>query len=184
MNKLLFPALALVSLGWHKYHSLHQQNFIAERVSRTATFIAAGPIDKVFPLFGPYEERKWAEGWNPAPVYPLTETMEEGMLFTTPSHMHGETESIWTLSQYQPANHRVQYSVVSPGRFLTITVVCSATSADRTTATVTYTFTGLNEEGNAISKHLLRKMYGRELKDWEEAINYYLKTGMQLRARQ
>ena len=46
---------------------------------------------------------------------------------------------------------------------------------------ITYTFTGLTEEGNThIAKHLAR-IFAHNLKDWEEAINYFLKTGKTFR---
>ncbi len=45
---------------------------------------------------------------------------------------------------------------------------------------ITYTHTGLNALGNEIDKHAIEKMYARDLKDWEEAITHYLKTGNKL----
>ena len=43
-----------------------------------------------------------------------------------------------------------------------------------------YTYTGLTEKGNATNEKALETMYRRDLKDWEEAINHYLKTGERL----
>ncbi|MHA4809036.1 SRPBCC family protein [Flavitalea flava] len=181
---LLFNLLvALVPGACHNQlnHTMDNQNngnFQAERITKTATIVLNGPIDTVFPLFGAFEEKKWAEGWNPVPLFPLSETMAEGILFKTAGHIHYETENIWVVSKYQPADHLVQYTVIAPGRFQTITITCAAATAgtpgSATRATITYTFTGLNETGNTISKHLITKMYAMNLKDWEEAINKYL----------
>jgi len=43
---------------------LDNTNFKSERISKTAGLIINGNVEKVFPLFGAFEERKWAEGWD------------------------------------------------------------------------------------------------------------------------
>src|SRR5262245_10342915 len=53
------------------------------RISRTATFRAEGPIDKVFPLFGPVLEKEWCWGWNPEILYSTSPLIEEKMIFRT-----------------------------------------------------------------------------------------------------
>lgn len=45
-------------------------NFIAEKVTKTATFNLNAGVDKIFPLFGAFEERKWTDGWTPTLIYP------------------------------------------------------------------------------------------------------------------
>ncbi|MBI1766917.1 MAG: hypothetical protein HYR67_00920, partial [Bacteroidetes bacterium] len=46
---------------------------------------------------------------------------------------------------------------------------------------ITYTYIGLNNEGNALNATALEKMYAHDLKDWEKAINYFLETGKVLK---
>ena len=156
-------------------------NFKAEKVSKTATINANANIDKIFPLFGAFEERKWADGWAPTLIYPSTEIMEEGTTFKTQGHGHDETEFLWRVSKYDPQNYLVQYLVSTENRYWTITVKCQAVSDSSTSATVTYTYIGLNSLGNEINKHALDKMYSKNLKDWEEAINYFITTGKVLK---
>jgi len=156
-------------------------SFSAERLFKSATITLNGPIGKVFPLFGALEEKKWADGWNPIVMYPTSEKLEEGMVFTTPAHGHGETAYAWIVSKYQPDNHLIEYIVSTTNRYWVISIKCRASSDTETEATVSYTFTGLTPLGNEINKHAIGKMYERNLQDWEEAINYYLKTGNALK---
>jgi hypothetical protein len=154
-----------------------ESNFIAEKISKTATFDLNASIDKVFPLFGAFEERKWADGWNPTLIYPLNESLEEGTTFKTKGHGYGETEFLWRVSKFEPQNYLIQYLVSTENRYWTITVKCKPLTDTSCSATVTYTFIGLNNIGNEINKHSLDKMYFKNLQDWREAINYYLDNG-------
>jgi len=148
--------------------------------TETATIMINGDIEKVFPLFGAYEERKWAKGWEPTPVYPSTETIEEGTTFRTPGHLPGENEYIWRVSKYDIRNHLVQYMVDAPDRCWTITVQCApvegptAAAEGRTAATISYAFVALNPAGEEKNKHSLHLLFQHQLKDWQEEINAYL----------
>ncbi len=155
--------------------------FKAERLSKSATITLNGSIGRVFPLFGAIEEKKWADGWNPVVLYPTSEKLEEGMVFTTQAHSHDETAYAWIVSKYQTENHLVEYIVSTANRYWVITIQCVASSDTQTKAIVRYTFTGLTMLGNEINKHAIEKMYERNLEDWEEAINHYLKTGKALK---
>ena len=62
---------------------MNNTNFKSERVSKTATIVLNRNISTVFPLFGAFEERKWAKGWDPILIYPDTEIIEEGTTFKT-----------------------------------------------------------------------------------------------------
>lgn len=148
--------------------------------SQTATITINGDIEKVFSLFGAYEEKKWAKGWEPTPVYPSTETIEEGTTFRTPGHLPGENEYIWRVSKYDIRNHLVQYMVYAPDRCWTITVQCAGaegrtgSAGGGTAATITYAFVGLNPAGEEKNKHSLHLLFQHQLKDWEEELNAYL----------
>jgi hypothetical protein len=156
-------------------------NFRAEKVTRSATIQLNGGIDKVFLLFGAFEERKWAEGWNPTLIYPEREVIEEGTTFTTPGHGHDEKEYLWRVSRFEPEHYRIQYVVSSKNRWWIITVNCSPLTEKITRANITYTFVGLNSLGNKINTTSLERMFKYELRDWEEAINYFLTHDKMLR---
>jgi len=150
--------------------------FVSERASKSAVIIINGEVEKIFPLFGAFEERKWAEGWNPELIYPSAEIIEEGTTFKTNAHGHGEAEFIWRVTKYEPAGFIIQYLVSTENRYWMITIKCSRAGVNKTSAEITYTYIGLNETGNKLNEHSLQRMFEHGLKDWEEAMNNYLKT--------
>lgn len=151
--------------------------FKSEKVSKTSTISLNATIDKTFPLFGAFEERKWANGWKPHLIYPSTEIIEEGTTFKTNGHGHSEKEFIWRVSKYDPEKHLIQYLVSTENRYWTITVKCSPAADHKTKAEITYSFIGLTALGNEINKHSLEAMYKENLNDWQDNINYYLANG-------
>ena len=46
---------------------------VAKRATRTQNLRLNAPIDRVFPLFEPINEMKWAYGWKLELIYPKTE---------------------------------------------------------------------------------------------------------------
>jgi hypothetical protein len=152
----------------------NKTDFKAERISRTASFVVNAEIEKTFPLFGPVREMAWAEGWNPHLVYSETKDVEARMIFETPGRFEGEEKYTWIITQYFPQEYLIEYAVSTPERIWFITVQCEG-FGNKTKTTVTYTFTGLTERGNKRNNEALSKMYADNLKDWEEAINSYLK---------
>jgi len=151
-------------------------SFKAERVQKTASFVVNTAIEKAFPLFGPIREKEWTAGWEPQIIYSVNPEVEEHMIFKTSGKHHGEEEYLWVLSQYNPKDYFIEYTVSTSQRLWFISVRCRPKGSN-TSVTVTYTYTGLTEEGNQLNKLALDKMYAHNLKDWEEAINYYLFTG-------
>ena len=147
--------------------------FKSAKITKTAVIKLNGNIKNVFPLFGAFEERKWAEGWNPKLIYPEMEMIEEGTTFKTIGRGE-ESEFLWRVSKYYPEKYIIQYLVSTENRYWTITVKCKPIEENKTSAEITYTFIGLNEIGNKINELSLSLMYKNDLKDWEEEINNYL----------
>ena len=156
-----------------------ETNFKSERISKEASITLNGNIKDVFPLFNAFEERKWAHGWDLDLIYPETGVLEEGTTFKTTGNGIDDSEFLWIVSKFQPDNYLIQYLVSTVNRFWTITVTCSP-AGDKTNAEIMYEFTGLNDKGNEFNRLSLDKMYAHELKDWQEAINYYLAHGKML----
>jgi len=171
--------LAISVTGCNGEHKTGK-DFISERTSKTGSFVVEEPIDKVFPLFGAFEERKWISTWNPILIYPDKEIIEEGTTFKLDVRAHGhgsESEYLWIVTKYEPNNHLIQYLVSTENRFWTITLKSNSIENDtKTNTTVTYAFTGLNANGNKLNKESLDKMYKSELQDWADMMNnYFLK---------
>jgi hypothetical protein len=158
--------------------AMSQDNFKPERISKTASFIIHGKVKDVFPLFGPIREKEWAEGWDPEIVFSKNNLVEEHMIFRTKASTD-ENFYTWIITQFDPKNYRVEYTVSTKNRIWFIRVQCQP-SGDATEATVSYTYTGLNAEGNELNRNALAKIYINDLKDWQEAINYYIHNGKML----
>jgi hypothetical protein len=155
--------------------------FQAERISKASTITLRAPLETVFPLFGPIRERDWEAGWDPQVLYATDDLVEEHMVFKTRSHHMNEPDYIWTVSRYHPERAFIEYTVFTPDRLWWIAVQCQGgAQGDTTRAEITYTFTGLTEQGVAINRAMLERMYRHDLKDWEAAINHYLETGKRL----
>lgn len=150
-------------------------NFHAARAVRTATIRLNAAPERVFPLFTPEGERHWAEGWNPVYRYPASGVVEPHAVFVT---SRNGRETIWTVLHYDPAAMRVAYDRVTPGMHAAIVEVgCEPGPAGTTLAHVTYTFTGLSDEGNQFVQSHTEEAYRAMIAEWETAINQYLATG-------
>jgi len=65
-----------------------------------------------------------------------------------------------------------------------IEVVCEQTAGgEKTRAEITYTYLGLTDRGNSLSKEALELMFDHDLGDWEEAVNHFLETGVRKHLR-
>ncbi len=146
------------------------------QISNTARIILEGSIENVFPLFSPIEEKKWEGDWNPDFLYPANGEFVENLVFKTKSHHKTEKEYNWIISHLDTKNYLVVYTVFTENRVWTIKVQCEDIGKNKTAAEIKYTFTSLNEKGIEINRESLEKMYEKELKDWEAAINHFLET--------
>lgn len=162
---------------------LIQQNtavkFKAERISKSSTIELNDSVEKVFPLFGPVLEKEWAEGWDPEIIYSITNLVEEYMIFRTKASNNSEEHFTWVITQYRPERHFIEYTVSTWQRLWFVRVECLEVQS-KTKATISYTYTGFTTLGNQLNRTAIEKMFAHDLKDWEKAINYYLKTGKQL----
>lgn len=167
----------ITTIGCVPPYDMPHENFQPQRISKTASFIVNANIAQVFPLYGAFEERKWAPGWEPNLIYPKKEIIAEGTTFSVKPHGNdhgGECASLWIVSKYEPQDYVIQYLVSTQNRFWTITLTSeSIENHTKTNTTVTYTFTGLNETGNELNQIDLAKMYENELQDWGGLINSY-----------
>ena len=121
--------------------------FRPERIQRSASFTIHGKIENVFPLFEPIREKEWADGWEPEILYRSGNVLvEEHMIFQTNGH-HDEGKYRWVITQYQPEKYLIEYAVSTHERIWFIRVSCKEYNA-ATEVSVSYTYTGLTEEGN------------------------------------
>lgn len=146
-------------------------------VSLTHTLHFDAPIDTVFPLFTPLEEKKWVEGWDATIIFCKTELAREpGTIFCT---QHGAMPDItWVLSRYDQQNRVIQYVRFAPGHHVgMIDIVASR----NTQVQVTYTLTSLSEAGGQyIREEFSGEQYLHRMQHWQQGITRYLETGTKI----
>lgn len=156
-------------------------SFTAKRVGHAHTIQLDDIPARIFPLFTPEQEKKWAPGWDFEWVYTSGNEVEENLIFTTAAHDHGQSESIWIISRYEPTDYFIEYQRIEPGlKVGRIRIKCQAGDQKQTLATIEYIYTALSERGNEFIDSFTANEYITFIGHWEKAINYYLKTGKTL----
>ncbi len=149
---------------------------VAKRATRTQNLRLNAPIDRVFPLFEPINEMKWAYGWKLELIYPKTEMIEEGLVFKTKGL--ASAEKIWIISKLDKEQFQIEYLNIEPEFLLgKILINCEKNSDNTTTAVVTYIYTALSERGNDYINTFTAEFFKNWLDSWEKAINFFLDTG-------
>lgn len=146
------------------------------RVKRTKTIYLSRPLELVFPMFQPEGEKSWTASWNPRYVWPHDGQPREGLVFT---HDSGEgTESIWTMTRFDPYSHRIEYTVVAPDSHVTqIRIRCKELQSARTSATICYTVTAISEQGLEVLDKFTPAEYEHRIHTWQLAIDHFFDTG-------
>jgi len=138
--------------------------FAAEHVSRTHSFSLPLPVREAVALFEPEGEKRYAEGWEPRYLAPVSGKTVEGMVFTTG---HGDDHTIWTLVRYRPQDGLVEYVRDTPGsRTGIVRVRCRAVDPQSTRVEVTYTLTALSEAGNTYLRKFDETHYRAFIESW------------------
>jgi len=94
----IVAATAQVQQDFHPKLAHTQQEF---------SFVVNASFDETFPLFGAYEERKWAVGFDPRFVFPASPHDQQGMVFTT---LQEGLPRVWTNTCFDFATGHVQYA--------------------------------------------------------------------------
>ena len=156
-------------------------SFTAKRVGHAQTITLNYMPERVFPLFTPEEEKKWAAGWDFELIYSSSDEVEENLIFTTAAHDHGQSGAIWIISRYEPTDYFIEYQRIEPGvKIGRIRIRCEAGDQEATLVAIEYVYTALSEPGNEFIDRFAANEYITFIGHWEKAINYYLKTGKTL----
>ena len=110
------------------------------RVQLTGSFVLAGSLDVVLPLFTAEGERQWAPGWEPIWADQSHEH-EVGEVWTTA----GPPSTTWVTVDVG-ADH-VRYARVAIGESAGLLTVTCAEDSWRTTVTVDYDLSALSDAG-------------------------------------
>lgn len=156
--------------------------FQGKRVAHQFTQINVATPAEVFPLLCPVRERDWVPGWKYRMVYSQSGVAENGCIFSTPNEDGSETT--WIVTEHDPARHRVAFVWVHPGMVASrIEIQLAAHAAGETRADIRYTYTGLSPQGNKEVERFDVKWFEGKMKNWEAAINHFLRTGKIIEAQ-
>jgi len=135
--------------------------------------------ERVFPLLCPVREKDWLDGWNYQMIYSKSGVAEDGCVFSTP--YHGDKETIWIVTKYDPVNFKIALVRVTPGESV-VRISINLEGTDRTTthAFIKYEYTSLSAEQTHYLENGLESDFQASMQWWEKAINYYLETGKKL----
>src|SRR5690606_2039298 len=135
------------------------------------------PPDEVFPLLCPVREVDWVPGWDPREVISQSGIAEpQCVFFTGPA----DNESIWIVTDYAPPTS-LDFIKVTPGETVgRISIRLRGAGAGETHAEVRYEYTSLGERGTSVVDAFTAEHYDRFMRDWETALNHYLRTGTKL----
>ncbi|HUI83440.1 MAG TPA: hypothetical protein VL240_04410 [Candidatus Binatia bacterium] len=173
-SPVMFAAASLLGLLAASLPAQEQAS--SGRLAHTRTefsFTANASFERTAPLFGANEERKWSPDWNPQFVYPNPAQDRQGMVFQV---AHGAYASTWVNTAFDPAAGHIQYAYVLSDAMVTlIDIHLTREGEQKTGVTVVYERTALMPEANDHVQHFARQDE-KAGKQWEEAINRYLKT--------
>ena len=150
--------------------------FRSKRGTHEYTQTNDAPPASVFPLLCPVREAEWVPGWQYRMIHSQSGVAEEGCVFSTPNE--DNTDTIWVVSEYDPAAFRIAFVWVSPGLMAAqIKIALERTAKDTTRAHIRYVYTGLSEAGNQEVARYDEAWFRHKMQSWEAAINHYLRTG-------
>ena len=133
-----------------------------------------GGLARVFPMFTPLGERAWAPGWSPEFLDPQGGRTREGIVFRTGD---GRDETLWTCTEWRPAEHRVRYVRVSSAtRFGFVNVACRQLEPGRTEAEVGYRFVALNPDGEAWLEGFTAEVFVEMIEGWRPLVDAWLEA--------
>jgi hypothetical protein len=145
-------------------------------VRRIGHITLHGAVERVFPLFGPLDEAKWAPGWEPSIKY--GGNAESGTVFTTESSTH---PAIWIVTRYDAQSHDMQYTTVFPeDRVVQLDIACHSGNASETLCNVAYAITTLSDLARPSIERYTQQRHEERIAHWQMAINHYLQTGTRI----
>ena len=144
---------------------------LAALATRTGHVTLHAPAEAGFHLFTPTGEKLWAgHSWNPQRIGSCSGADEEGMVFRNPPD-----PSLWIVTRYAPAQHVIEYLIVSDDVFTRLHVEVAPSGEKESLATVTYEMTARTTAGNEIiEKHSAH--FEHQMQHWEREMNRALEA--------
>lgn len=149
-----------------------------KRARRTYTQTLSGTPQAVFELMCPVREADWIVGWEPPLVVSVSGVAERDCVFTT----SGEPEdSIWYITQHDAASGFIEMIKVCPKVTACRISINVRPTGQGSAAEITYMHTSLGPRGDELVDSFTQESYNAFMRDWENQVNHYLRTGTALR---
>jgi hypothetical protein len=154
--------------------------FIGLTTEGKGSFTLPFPVERVFPLYGPVEEAKWAADWSPTWVFPDQKTATDSRpkrgwtWFTSADDAHNART--WQVEEFDAEKYRVVYHVFFPQKAVYRIEINAKAEGSGTKTDVHYELVGLSEQGNQFVKHRVEN-FDKEMEHWKALIEYYLRVG-------
>lgn len=151
------------------------------QITKTYSQINAGSPAQVFPLLCPVREHDWIDGWEAEVIHSQSGLAEQGCVFVTPgAHEH---HAVWYVTQHDAVDFSLEMVRVTPEVEVTkLNIKLEPLGEDKTESTITYQYTPLSAMREEYLRTNLDDDFQQQMKYWEKAINYYLRTGEKLGA--
>lgn len=154
--------------------------FTGDQKTLNFTQLNTGRVEDVFPLLCPVREKDWLDDWEYHMIHSLSGVIEKDCVFTTPHH--GKFETVWHVTQYDRANHMIEFLRVTPTEnVVRINIQLEEIDECQTRTLISYQYTALSEKQNKFIENDLEKSFLESMHWWEKSINHYLKTGVPLK---
>ena len=154
----------------------------ARRVRRTFTHNVTVPPEEVFPLLCPVREYDWIPHWECQLVHSESGVAEKDCIFRTSFPQLGE--SVWSVSCYEPPR-RIEFVVVTVATHVErLEIQVDPLNGGGSTLRWSRTYTGLNEQGNALVEHFSSGPLDERMEQVMRMLEHYCRTGEMLRPKE
>ena len=94
----------------------------------------------------------------------------------------GEDDTIWMITKRDASAHEIEFVYfISNIRVTRLLISVNAEPGSKSSVHITYIHTPISEAGNRYTeKHNSEEAFVRQMKHWQDSMNYYLETGEML----
>ncbi len=153
----------------------------AKRIARSYRQTINEVPSKIFPLLCPVREADWLDDWDYKTIYSESGVAELNSVWTT--SYWKDSEQTWIITKHDIKNYEIQFARFVP-KLVTSVLDLKVIPKDAISSYVdiTYTYTSLSEEGNIFLKNnFTEEFFNKNMKTWEESMNYFFRTGEKLK---
>lgn len=144
-----------------------------QSVSHVAVFELPGGVERIFELFTPEGETRWAPGWSYRNVTGA-EALHEDFVFLTRDHDHAAAEAVWIVKRYDPEAHAVEYYKVEPGEKVGVVAIRCTERGTGTEVKVGYRYIALSARGRTFTESFTAGVFKAYMDEWQRLLRAYL----------